>query len=168
LLDGENRIVLVTDDPAMGKSTLNTHLAKQTRERHRDMWIVRINISNYTSIMHEIKTNGFDEKSAIKLITEATQVKDSDSVQLEKRLFNYICNSTGIMVKLIDGVDEVSSHYSEEVLQILRILSTTKIRKILVTSRNSVKDQLEQEFQCQSYTLLPFSVEDQKSFLVKF
>jgi len=121
---------LVTDEPAMGKLALHTQFAKQTQERHRDMWIVRINISNCTSILHEIKTNGFDEKSAIKLITEAAQVKESDSVQLEKRLFNYISNSTGNMVKLIDRVDEVSSRYSEKVLQILRILSTTKIRKI--------------------------------------
>jgi len=31
-----------------------------------------------------------------------------------------------------------------------------------------VKDQLEAEFQCQSYSLVPFSEEDQKHFLVKF
>ena len=72
------------------------------------------------------------------------------------------------MVVLIDGVDKVSPHYTNEVTQILRILTKTQIRKIWVTSRNSVKDQLEQEFQCQSYSLVPFSVEDQISFLVKF
>lgn len=152
----------------MGKSTLLTHLAKQTRERHPDVWIVRVNINNYTSILHEMKTNGFDEESVIKLITEAARLKESDSVKLGEKLFNYIYNSTGNMAVLIDGVDEVSPHYTEEVLQILRILSKTKIRKIWVTSRNSVKDQLEQAFQCQSYTLVPFSVEDQKCFLVKF
>jgi len=59
----------------MGKSTLLTHLAKQTRERHPDVWIVRVNINNYTSILHEMKTNGFDEESVIKLITEAARSK---------------------------------------------------------------------------------------------
>jgi hypothetical protein len=71
------------------------------------------------------------------------------------------------MAVLIDGVDEVRPHYTEEVLQLLRILLKTEIRKILVTSRNSVKDQQEQELR-QSYTLVPLSVEDQKSFLVMF
>jgi hypothetical protein len=80
------------------------------------VWIVRVNINNYTTILHEIKTNGFDEKSAIKPITEAAQIKESDNVQLEKRLFNYICNSTGNMAVLTDGVDEVSPHYTEEIL----------------------------------------------------
>ena len=75
---------MVTDEPGMGKLTLHTHFAKQTQERHPDMWIVRFNINNYTSILHEIKTNNFDEKSVIKLITEAAQEKESDSVQLEK------------------------------------------------------------------------------------
>jgi hypothetical protein len=69
----------------MGKSTLHTHFSKQTGERHPGMWIVRINISNYTSILHEIKTNGFDEKSAIKLITEAAQVKESRQCTVGKK-----------------------------------------------------------------------------------
>jgi hypothetical protein len=168
LLDGEDRIILVTDEPGMGKSTLLTHLAKETRQCHNDVWIVRVNINNHTSILHDIKSNGLEEEGAIKLLTEAAQIKESESVQLEKKLFNYIYNSTGNMVILIDGVDEVSPHYTEEVAKIVRILSKTKIRKIWVTSRNSVKRQLEEEFQCQSYSLLPFSAEDQKSFLVKF
>jgi len=168
LLEGENRTILVIDEPGMGKSTLLTHLAKETQQRHPNIWIVRVNINNYTRILHEIKTKGFDENSAFKLLIEAAQIKESDSVQLEKQLFNYIYKSTGNMAVLIDGVDEVGPHYAEEIIRFLRILSKTKIRKIWITSRNFMKDQLEQETQCQSYSLLPFSVEDQKSFLLKF
>jgi hypothetical protein len=99
--------------------------------------------------LQDIKANGFMEKSAIKLLTKAAQIKETESVELQKKLFNYIYKSTGNVVVLIDGVDEVSPHYTEEVVQILRILSKTKIRKNWVTSRNSAKDQLEEEFQCQ-------------------
>jgi KaiC/GvpD/RAD55 family RecA-like ATPase len=168
LLEGENRVVLVIDEPGMGKSTLLTHLARETRQRHPDVWIVRVNINNYTSILQEYKTKSFDENGAFKLLTEAANIKESDSMQLEKHLFNYVYNSTGNMAVLIDGVDEVCPYYAEEVLQFLRILSKTKIRKIWITSRNFMKDQLQQEFQCQPYSLLPFSVEDQKTFLLKF
>jgi putative protein kinase ArgK-like GTPase of G3E family len=69
LLDGEDRIILVTDEPGMGKSTLLTYLAKQTQECHHDVCTVIVSII-YASTLHEIKTNGFDEKSANKLITE--------------------------------------------------------------------------------------------------
>jgi hypothetical protein len=168
LLDGEDRIVLVIDEPGMGKSALLTHLAKETRQRHPGIWIVRVNIKNYTSILHEIKTNGFDENGLLKLLTEAAQIKEPDSMELETQLFNYMYNSTGNMAVLIDGVDEVGPHYTEEVIQLLRILSKTKIIKIWFTSRNFMERQLEQEFQCHSYSLLPFSVEEQKSFLLKF
>jgi hypothetical protein len=81
---------------------------------------------------------------------------------LKKRLFNYIYNSTGNIAILIEGVDEVQPHYTEEVLQILRNLSKTKIGKIWVMLQNSVEDPLQQEFQYHSYTLVPFSVKDQK------
>jgi hypothetical protein len=72
------------------------------------------------------------------------------------------------MAVLIDGVDEVSPHYTEETIQVMKILSKTTLKRIWVTSRNSMKDRLETELQCQSYSMVPFSEEDQKSFLVKF
>jgi hypothetical protein len=93
------------------------------------MWIVRVIINSYTSILHKIKTNGFDERSAIKLVTEAAQVKESDSVQLKQKLFNYIYNSTGNMAVLIDGVDEVSPHYTQEVLKIIENSVKNKDKK---------------------------------------
>ena len=76
LLEGENRIILVIDETGMGKSTLLYHLAKETRQRHPDMWIVRVSINNYTSTLHEIKTNSFDENGVLKLLTEAAQIKE--------------------------------------------------------------------------------------------
>jgi hypothetical protein len=72
------------------------------------------------------------------------------------------------MVVLIDGVDEVSPRYTEQVIQVLKILSKTEIKRIWVTSRNLVNNRLETEFECQSYSMLPFSEEDQKKFLVIF
>jgi energy-coupling factor transporter ATP-binding protein EcfA2 len=168
MIDGEGRIILITDEPGMGKSTFLTHLANETQESHPDLWIVRVNINNYTGILHELKTKGCDKKGAIKLLTKATQIKESDGALLKGRLFNYTYNSTGNMAVLIDGVDEVCPHYTEEVIQVLKILAKTKIKRIWLTSRNSVKDCLETEFQCQSYSLVPFSEEDQKCFLVKF
>jgi len=168
LLDGDGQIILVTNEPGMGKSTLLTHLAQQTREHHPDMWIVRVNINNYTRILQEMKENGCDENGVIKMLTEAAQIKKSENVFLEGRLFNYTYSSTGNMVVLIDGADEVSPHYTEEVIQVLKLLSKTKIKRIWVTSRNPVGDCLETEFQCPSYLLVPFSGEDQENFLMKF
>jgi len=168
LLECDGRIILVTNEAGMGKSTLLTHLAQQTRDPHPDMWIVRVNINNYTRILHELQTKGCDDKGVIKLLTEAAHIKINEGVVLERRLFNYIYNSTGNMTVLIDGVDEVSPHYTEEVVQVLKFLSKTKIKRIWVTSRNSVMERLETEFECQSYSLAPFSEKDQKLFLLKF
>jgi serine/threonine-protein phosphatase 6 regulatory ankyrin repeat subunit B len=168
LLEGEGQTILIIDEPGIGKSTLLTHLAQQTREIHPDMWIVKVNINNYTRILNEMQINGCDENGVIKLLTEAAEIKKIDGVFLEGRIFNYIYNSTGNMAVLIDGVDEVSPRYTEELIQVLKILSKTKIKRIWITSRNSVSDRLETEFQCQSYSLVPFSEEDQKIFLVKF
>jgi len=110
LLEGGGRIILVTNETGMGKSTLLSRLAQQTRDPHPDMWIVRININNYTRILKELQRKCCDEKGVIKLLTEAAQIKKTDGVVLEERLFNYTYNSTWNMAVLIDGVDEVSPH----------------------------------------------------------
>jgi predicted nucleic acid-binding protein len=103
LLVGDSRVILVTDEPGMGKSTLLTHLARETRKIHPNMWIVRVNINNYTRKLHELKANGCDQEGVIKLLNEAAQLKETDGVVLEGRLFNYTYNSTGNMAVLIDG-----------------------------------------------------------------
>jgi ATPase subunit of ABC transporter with duplicated ATPase domains len=104
LVDGEGRIILVTDEPGMGKSTFLTHLAKETRERHPDLWIVRVNINDYTRILHDLKKNGCDENGVNKLLTETAQKKKSTRLLLERLLFNFAYSSTGNMAVLIDGV----------------------------------------------------------------
>jgi energy-coupling factor transporter ATP-binding protein EcfA2 len=88
LLVSDGQIILVTNEPGMGKSTLLSHLAKETRICQPDIWIVRVNINNYTRILEELKTNGCDGKGAIKLLTEATEIKETGGVVLEGRLFN--------------------------------------------------------------------------------
>jgi len=168
LLEGESRIVMFVGEAGMGKSTLLTHLAMEARKCEPNVWVIKVNINKHTRILHEIKTKGFDENGALKLLSEAAQIKETEDAQLEKQLFNYTYSSTGNMAVLIDGADEVSPHYTEEVLQVLKLLLKKKIRKIWVTSRNSVRDQIEEELQCQTYSLTPLSVQDQKSFLVKF
>jgi hypothetical protein len=168
LLEGDSQVILVTDEPGMGKSTLLTYLARETRKIHPDIWIVRVNINNYTRKLQEFKAKGCDQTGVVKLLAEAAQLKETDSIVLEEWLFNYTYISTGNMAVLIDGVDEVSPLYTEEVMQVLKILSKTEIKRLWVTSRNSVKDRLETELQCQSYSLGPFSEEEQKRFLVTF
>ena len=168
LFEFEGRVIMVTDEPGMGKSTLLTHLAWETHKRHTDIWIVRFNINNYTRILKELKTNSCDENGAMKLLSEAAKIKETDSLHLERRLFDNTCSSTGNLAVLIDGVDEVGPLYTEQVVQILRLLNKTKIKKIWVTSRNSMKGFPEKEFQCHSYSLEPFTETDQKRFLVKF
>jgi ABC-type lipoprotein export system ATPase subunit len=97
LLEVEGRVILVTDKPGIGKSTLLTHLAKQTKERHPDIWIERVNINNYAMILNEFKPNGSEVTWAKKLLIEAAKVKETGVLNMKRCLFNICCSSTGNM-----------------------------------------------------------------------
>jgi hypothetical protein len=126
---------LVTDEPGIGKSTLLTHLSNETRKSHPDVWIVRVNINNYTRILKELKTNGCEDIGAITLLTAAAQVKETDGLDLERRLFGNCCSSTGNIAVLIDGVDEVSPLYTKQVEQMLEILIKPRLKNLVNISK---------------------------------
>jgi energy-coupling factor transporter ATP-binding protein EcfA2 len=168
LLEGDGQILLLTDEPGMGKSTLLTHLEKKTQTPHPNIWIVRVNINKYAGILDELRDNGCNEKGAFKLLTEAAKIQETNGVLLERVLFEYTYNKTGNMALLIDGVDDVNPNYTKQVIEVLKILSKTQINKIWVTSRNSVKHRLKKELNCNSYSLEFFNHQDQKQFLVRF
>ncbi|XP_069669145.1 uncharacterized protein [Periplaneta americana] len=168
LLDGENRIVIVAAEPGMGKSTFLTTLANDTKEKHPDMWIVRININDYTVILNSIKSNNARADCATQILNQAAGIKRPGSTNLESHLFNLACMHTGNMVVLVDGADEVCPHYKEELFHLLRSLCKTRVRKIWITVRPYLSASLEAVLQMHSYSLSPFKDADQKLFLKKF
>ncbi|PSN31502.1 hypothetical protein C0J52_24502 [Blattella germanica] len=168
LLDGDERVIVITAEPGMGKSTLLTHLSKAAKSFYPGTWIVRVNINDFTKLLNSFKQNGLQENDTLTLLENAAYINRSESCTFEKELFHYSFNVTGNMVVLMDGIDEVMPHYSEEIFQILKNILKSKIKKLWMTSRPFMKHQLEQMFEVQSYSLIPFNKEHQKDFLVNF
>ncbi|PSN55708.1 hypothetical protein C0J52_09025 [Blattella germanica] len=168
IMEDEDRVLLITAEPGMGKSTLLTHLTKQTQIRHPNIWVVRIDINYHSKLLHRIKLDGFTDNDAIELLSSAAGINGSHCIGLASNLFRHCCFSTGNMAVLVDGIDEVSPSYFNEVIKILIVLSKTKISKIWLTSRPFLKSELEYALGITSYVLKPFNKEDQIKFLVKF
>ena len=168
VLDGEDRLMLLTAEPGMGKSSLLSNLAKNTKKKHPDMWVLRININSFTKILEDIKAHGFREEKATEMLQMAAGIKNPREKSLETGLFKKAFIYEGKMAVLVDGLDEVSPNYTEQALRIVRFLCETQIAKIWVTSRIFMKAQLEQEFGIPSYSLVPFDKQEQELFLVRY
>jgi hypothetical protein len=89
---------------------------------------------------------------------------------LEVELFKLCCEQkqkVGIII-MLDGFDEISPSYKETVIDLLEALRQTAVEQIWVTTRPHLREELEDKLQELSYTLEPFSEENQIKFLTKF
>jgi predicted NACHT family NTPase len=89
---------------------------------------------------------------------------------LEKLLFKkcFEGNETNKLVVMVDGFDEISPKYKQTVLDMLQVLKQTSLEQLWVTTRPYLRQELEDALQQLSYTLQPFSEDEQVEFLKKF
>jgi len=69
---------------------------------------------------------------------------------------------------MLDGFDEISPFYKETVIDLVEGLRQTAVEQLCVTTRPHLIEELEDKFQQLSYTLEPFSEDNQVEFLIKF
>jgi len=69
---------------------------------------------------------------------------------------------------MVDGFDEISPHYKETVIDMLQVLKQNSLEQLWVTTRPYLREELENNLHQLSYTLEPFSEDEQVEFLKKF
>jgi len=69
---------------------------------------------------------------------------------------------------MLDGFDKISPFYKETVIDLLQTLRQMAVEELWVTTRPLLREELEDKLQHLSYTLEPFSEENQVEFLTKF
>ncbi|XP_065208063.1 uncharacterized protein LOC135836914 [Planococcus citri] len=87
---------------------------------------------------------------------------------LEIKLFVHFFNK-GKVVLLFDGFDEISPHYNDLVVKLLKVLKDTKVKSLWLTTRPyNILRKPENQFSTFAYRLQPFLKEDQTNFLKKY
>jgi len=159
------RVILISDTAGMGKSTLLTHLSKQIKQKFPDKWVVRIDLNDHTDDLNALKQ--LSKERAEELISKKVMKLKPG---LEMELFKQ-CSEQKQKLRIVimmDGLDEISPFYKDIVIDLLQALRQTAVEQLWVTTRPHLREQLEDKLQQLSYTLEPFSEENQVDFLTKF
>ncbi|CAB3230651.1 unnamed protein product [Arctia plantaginis] len=200
LKDIQEKVVIVNAGPGMGKSTLLSHLAINTKRLHPNIWVVNINLLDHINLFSEWKDAKVNVTlvEAIKIVyTSTLNIKENLSEIFKKNVFelitvsgNEICfsdhykniylpgvdlseiillnhfyNNDSLAV-LLDGFDEISPDYSNEVIQLLITLKNSRVAHLWITSRpcNMLK-QLELALGTMSFSLNSLKINEQKMML---
>jgi hypothetical protein len=154
LLKSPHRITIVSNVAGMGKSLLLYKLAEIYKEEHPDFWVYKLDLNDHSESFDDLKRNRpYSSGKAIKFLGEKIMKFKSD---FEKKHFTNSCIGTGKVILLIDGVDEIFSSYGEEVVNLIKLLSQTKIKKLFIATRPVCCERLEKEFLHITHSLQPF------------
>ncbi|MBD0391664.1 NACHT domain-containing protein, partial [Wolbachia endosymbiont of Pentalonia nigronervosa] len=151
---------IIAAEAGMGKSTILT-----TYSMSKDsLWPIRINLKDYQT---GIDNANFNDLSGIVEFLSNIIDPASSKTSLIKNLLQYCLTQQGQVTLLLDGYDEIKDRSQEKVVQLLRILRTTK-GKVLITTRSYERSKLEDALGIFAYSLNPFDKTEQKEFLKKF
>jgi len=139
--------MLIADTAGMGKTTIQTHLSKQIRQKFPTYWVVRIDLNDHTDVL---ETQAKQKIGTVEFLCEKLLKL---RCPFEKELFKQCCQGLEEATKVVlmfDGFDEISPNYKETVLDVLQDLNPLKqpwIEQLWVTTRPHLREELEDNLQ---------------------
>jgi energy-coupling factor transporter ATP-binding protein EcfA2 len=161
------RVVLISDTAGMGKSTVLSHLSKLIKQKSPNSWVLRIDLNNHTDDLKILKNGTIDKEKATEFLSKKLlKLKPGLDLKLFEHCFEQ--RQQIRIVLMLDGCDEISPHYGKTVIDLLQTLKEKPVLEFWITTRPHLRQELEDNLQQLSYTLEPFSRENQVAFLIKF
>ena len=151
----------------LGKSTVLTHLSKQIKQKFPNSWVIRIGLKHYTDELEILKKGTIDKKIATEFVSKKLLKL---TTVFDLKLFEH-CSEQRQKIRIVlmlDGFNEISPDYETTVIDLLQTLRSMSVLEFWITTRPHLKQKMEDNLQQISYTLEPFSRENQVEFLKEF
>ncbi|XP_064463388.1 uncharacterized protein LOC135374334 [Ornithodoros turicata] len=164
LLNVNEKVVIVSGAPGMGKSTLAKRLCTEVKNQDENWWVLYVDLPQR---MASVKTASPSQADICRYLADLCQVQ-KDGVEFalfEKSLNN---GSPFQIVFILDAFDELNKEYRKCVLELTSSLSEKKACKIYMFTRTVFKTHAQDALHTVSYELLPFSAENQAEFVRKY
>jgi ankyrin repeat protein len=157
------KVLIISAEPGMGKSLILDHF---THNSSVENFFIKIILNTCTKTLSDtnFKAKLQNMEDLIGFVLKSLlNKKDEQEISLLKHLAK-----EKKLILLFDGLDEVID-YKQKVIQLIDVLNRDcKLKKILITTRNHLKEELEDHFNTFSFNLNNFDDEDQKNFLAKY
>jgi ankyrin repeat protein len=160
------KVLIISTEPGMGKSLILDHF---TLKSSAENFFIKITLNSCTKTLSDLnsqKTKLENIGDLIEFVLKSLlQKKEEKEIEMLK---NFAQEER--LILMFDGLDEVND-YKEQVIQLIDALGKDekyRIKKILITTRNHLKQELEDHFRTFAFNLNNFSDEDQKNFLFKY
>jgi ankyrin repeat protein len=161
----DEKVLIISAEPGMGKSLILDHFTQNSKAENFLFIKIILNTCTKTLSATNFKKRLQNrEDDLIEFVLKSLLGKtDEQEISLLKHLAK-----EEKLILMFDGLDEVND-YKQQVIQLIDVLvRDCKLKKILITTRNQLREELEDHFSTFSFNLNNFDEEDQKNFLAKY
>jgi ankyrin repeat protein len=159
-----DKVLIISAEPGMGKSLILDHF---TQKSTAENFFIKIILNTCTKTLSATNFNENLQNSEDDLIEFVLKSLLGKNDEQEISLLKHLAKEEKLIL-MFDGFDEVTD-YKEQFIQLIDALNKDcKLKKILITTRNHLKEELEDHFGTFSFNLNDFDDDDQKNFLVKY
>ncbi|XP_064465164.1 uncharacterized protein LOC135376561 isoform X1 [Ornithodoros turicata] len=160
LLKVNEKVVIVSGAPGMGKSVLASRLCTQLKSQDKKRWVLYVDLLQQMALVRTALPS-------LEYLADLCQVRKDG---LEFALFeeSFKNGSPFEVVVMLDGFDEVKEKCRKCVLDFILFLANKKIYKVYLFTRTVCKPHAQDVLQTVSYDLVPFSDENQNDFLKRY
>lgn len=135
-------MIVLSDEPGMGKSTSFRHFALKLKEEFPTFWILYIDLKLYFEIYQQFKD--FTEWNLESLTTIFSKMFNFDKFEVE--VFKELLTMKKVIF-LIDGVDEISPNFKEFIFNLAKSIKNHANCKLWIASRPHCVAEFQSEFQ---------------------
>ena len=168
VMEERHKAMSLVAEPGMGKSTFLSHMEHEIKKQNPSMWVLRVNLNEHTRALENID---FEQDCIDKckiFLWNTAHSPEQDALHFVQKIFIQASDQTGKMVIILDGFDEISPDYSPKVETLIRAIREETSSKILVSSRFSHRQDLEDLTIQLAFTLQPFTRENRIQCLEQY
>jgi hypothetical protein len=155
------KVLIISAEPGMGKSLI---LDNFTQHSSAENFFVKIILN---TCKETLSVTNFKENFSKDLIEFVLKSLLNKTNEQEISLLKHLAKEEKLTL-MFDGLDEVNDN-KEQVIQLIdALIKDKRIKRILITTRNQLREELEDLFRTFSFNLNNFDEEDQKNFLHKY
>ncbi|XP_064468414.1 uncharacterized protein LOC135379092 isoform X2 [Ornithodoros turicata] len=166
LLKTNEKVILVSGDPGMGKTVLATQLCREIKKADKKAWVLYV--SNYPNTQEAIEmfnkgTGGINFKQFAKLCCVKTSGEEFQLFQQS------VTKGSPFNVWVIfDALDEIHEASRKTIIDFTKLLAQARLFKVLLFTRTICRNPTEDEMHSVAFRMIPFSGEDQAQFQNKY
>jgi ATPase subunit of ABC transporter with duplicated ATPase domains len=87
VIEQSDRTILLVAEPGMGKSTFLSHMEHKLKEENSAVWVLRINLSEHTSALHNVEFKGECIAKCKMFLWEAARLPEQCAANLVEKIF---------------------------------------------------------------------------------